>query len=375
MRLAVICDYLEENWPSMDLVADMLMQNIEKNYDRSVVQATRVRPTMRKRLGRLSFNGDRFINRLWDYPSELKSVANDFDYFHLCDHSYSQLVHVLPRERTGVYCHDLNTFRCLLEPAAEPRPFWFRWMARHILRGLQKAAVVFVSTMETKRKIERLGLLPEAKIVLAPYGVAPEFKPSGPDLAADLIKPLAGRPFLLHVGSCVPRKRVDFLLEVFAECRKSNPQLSLVQVGGQWTKDQLKIIGQRGIQGSLLQLEGIDRPTLAAIYRRANLLLLPSEAEGFGLPMIEALSCGTKVIASDIPELREVGHQSARFCRVGDLQQWVSSVNETLVEPSHNLVYSQYSWSAYAKDIIDTYLEIDKGRWMRSPSATAIWKG
>src|SRR5206468_3095008 len=116
------------------------------------VWATEVRPPFRNRLRRLAGasgvarNADRLLNRMWDYPRYARGRVCDFDLFHVCDHSYSQLVHRLPAARTGVYCHDLDTFRCLLEPAAEPRPRWFRAMARHILRGMQKAAVVFYST-------------------------------------------------------------------------------------------------------------------------------------------------------------------------------------------------------------------------------------
>ena len=58
-----------------------------------------------------------------------------------------------------------------------------------------------------------------------------------------------------------------------------------------------------------------DRATLAAIYRRASLVLVPSEAEGFGLPVAEALACGVPLLASDIPVLREVGGDAVAATR------------------------------------------------------------
>ena len=62
---------------------------------------------------------------------------------------------------------------------------------------------------------------------------------------------------------------------------------------------------------AIVVLPFVDRATLAAVYRRAALALLPSEREGFGLPLVEALACGTPVVASDIPVLREVGGDAA----------------------------------------------------------------
>src|SRR5262249_48681405 len=154
------------------------------------------------------------------------------DLFHVVDHSYAQLLHGLPAERSGVFCHDLDTFRCLLQPEQEPRPRWFRLATRHILRGLQKAAVVFHTTTAVRREIERRGLLAPARLVQAPPGVAPEFtpEPTHPDSAADFLAVLGDAPFLLHVGRCVPRKRLDVLLDVFAAVRAHYPELRLVQV-------------------------------------------------------------------------------------------------------------------------------------------------
>ena len=72
----------------------------------------------------------------------------------------------------------------------------------------------------------------------------------------------------------------------------------------------------------LVELPFVDRTTLAALYRRATLALLPSEREGFGLPLVESLACGTPVVASDIPALREVGGSAASYCPVADVSAW-----------------------------------------------------
>src|SRR5262249_46578298 len=159
-----------------------------------------------------ALNADRLLNRFWVYPRHLRQLRGKFQFFHICDHSYAHLIHELPAERTGVYCHDLDAFRSILEPAREVRPKWYRFLMRRVLHGLQKAALVFYSTSAVQRQILAFGLLDPARLVQAPYGVAPEYNtnPGLGDLAP--LPGLDAEPFVLHVGSCIPRKRVDVLL-------------------------------------------------------------------------------------------------------------------------------------------------------------------
>jgi glycosyltransferase involved in cell wall biosynthesis len=383
MRLAVICDYLEEDWPSMELCAQMLIEHLQSEQA-EFLQVVPVRPTFQKRFQRIpwlsrkraAFNADRLLNRFWDYPSYLSQQVADFDLFHVSDHSYSQLVHVLPPERTGVFCHDLDAFRSLVEPEQEPRPAWFKAMSSRILCGLQKAAVVFYSTAPVREQIERYGLLgPNAselgsrtRLVQAPCGISSEFSITPSHVSTtdqQVLEQIGEAPFVLHVGSCIPRKRIDVLLEVFAGSRIKYPDLRLVKVSGDWTETQQEQIARLGIGSSIIYLKGLERTTLAALYRRAAVVLLTSEAEGFGLPVIEALACGAIIVVSDIPVLREVGGLAAVYCPVADVSVWVRTVEQLLESPTHaphrhiRLAHARkYSWSAHAQTIAEAYLQL-----------------
>lgn len=354
----------------MDLVGEMLLAGLAKLGD--TVTARRVQPAWRSRFGRVpflgraraAFNADRLCNRLWDYPRHVARLREDFDAFHVVDHSYAALVHQLPAERTGVFCHDLDAFRCLLEPEKEPRPRWFRAMARRILKGVQKAVIVFYSTQAVRQQMERHGLIDPARLVHAPYGTAPEFvpQPVEPDPAAALLEPLHGAPFLLHIGSCIPRKRIDVLLAVFAEARRALPALRLVQIGGEWTPAQGEQIMHQALDGWVSQHRGLSRLVLASLYRQAALVLQPSEAEGFGLPVIEALACGAPVLASDIPVLREVGGDAVVYCPVGDVASWGRMTAYLLAEPANAPARpdrlcqaSRWSWTRHAQTIWSAY--------------------
>jgi len=353
----------------MDLVADELVRELAAHFSTDV-EVESVRPQLARRASSLPRVGTRrtarqadiFLGRYWDYPRFLE--AKRAELFHVSDHSYSHLLHRLPSERAGVYCHDLDAFRCLLEPRAEPRPFWFRTLIRHVLEGMQRAAVVFYSTGHVRAGIERAGLVASERLVHAPYGTAHEFvaEPAPHDSQAQRALGLSAGSYVMHVGSCIPRKRVDVLLAAYAEARRRLPELRLLQVGGSWTAEQADLLGRLGIEHAAVQIRGIPRAALAALYRGAVVLLQPSEAEGFGLPIIEALACGTPVVASDIAALREAGGNAAAYAPVGDVEAFlaglVAAVEGSSVVPERSVRLAhaaRFTWTNHAQVILDSY--------------------
>ena len=377
-RVAVVCDLLEEGWPSMDLVAEMLLRHLSTPAP-SAVEAVRVRPRMVRRFGRLRFAGaaraghnvDRVLNRFWDYPRHLRGVG-DFDLFHVVDHSYAQLVHGLPPGRTVVTCHDLDTFRCLLGSPAEPRSKPFRMLMGRVLGGLRKAAHVTCDSDHTRDELLAYGLMPPERVTVVRNGVAPIFSPRA-DPPADaeagrlLAEVPAGSPYVLHVGSTIPRKRVDVLLRVFANVRRELPDLRLVRVGGPFTGEQRGLLSRLGLEGAVVILPFVGERVLAAIYRGAGLVLQTSEREGFGLPVVEAMACGTPVLASDLAVLREVGGSAAVYCPVGDVAAWteasISALAERVSEPDAWAERqtacvtraAKFSWDEYTRRMLSIY--------------------
>lgn len=372
LKLALLMDPREEGWPSMDLVGEALLEGLSAMP--SEVAVTAVRPPLARlaqRLprvnGRMAFNADRLLTRFGAYPVRALLARGRYEAFHVVDHSYAQLVHALPARRTGVYCHDLDTFRSVLEPHREPRPAWFRLMARTILRGFQRAALVFHGTQAVRAELLSHGLVDPERLVWAPLGVSPEFRPepSPGDRSESVLAPLEGRPFLLHVGSSIPRKRLDVLFEVFAALRARHPELRLVQQGGALTGSQREQVARLGIGGALLQPSKLERATLAGLYRRAQAVLVPSEAEGFGLPVIEALACGAPVMASALPVLREVGDTACLYCPVGDVASWVERLDALLSgrqpAPARELRLERarrFTWQAHTRTVLEAYLRL-----------------
>jgi glycosyltransferase involved in cell wall biosynthesis len=370
-RLAVLTDFPDEAWPSMDLCGEMLLAHLPRDGPLAV-EAARLCPPFRRLATRLpaigrrhaALNADRLLNRFVHFPSYAGRLAGRSDLFHIADHTYAQLAHVLPAGRAGVYCHDLDAFRCLLDPARDPRPRWFRALARRVRTGLEKAAVVFHNSASVGQQIVQSGLVPRDRLVSAPLGVAPEFVPcpSQPSVEARWLASLDGRPYVAHVGSCIPRKRVDVLLDVVSAIRAKVPDLRLVKVGGEWSADNRERIARLGLADAITHISGLARAELAEVYRRSAVVVIPSEAEGFGLPMIEALACGAAVVASDIPALREAGGPAAVYMPVGDVGAWAEAVAKVLTDPAaappragRQAWASRFSWAAHAETIARAY--------------------
>jgi glycosyltransferase involved in cell wall biosynthesis len=339
-RLALICDFLEERWPSMDLFGDMLFQRFTAEHA-SAIEVEQLRPALHYRFSRIPgsgragffWNADRLLNRFHDYPVWLQKRAARFDLFHLVDHSYSQLFLDLPADRTVVTCHDLDTFNCLLEPESDPRPRWFRAMAQRTLSGFLRASHVICVSAFTKENLLRHGLFSPDRVTVIHPGVDPAFFAAidpGQE-ARNLLGP-GNRKYLLHVGSTIRRKRIDVLLRVFARVLRECPDLQLVRVGGDFTAEQLRLAEELGVAGKIVQPPRLTKPQLAAMYRQAAMVLQTSDAEGFGLPVIESMACGCPVVASDIAPLREAGGTAAEYCPAGDIEAWSATVIRLLRE-------------------------------------------
>jgi len=362
----------------MDRVADELLATMAAEHG-ATIEATAVCPPFSHRATRLSsgaaaLNIDRGLNRLVDYPRHVGRLASAYDVFHIVDHSYSQLVYRLPPGRSVVTCHDLDTFRSVIAPMEEPRSPLFKAMTRHILEGLRRAACVTCDTAAVRDEILARDIAPSDRVVVAPIGVGAEFRP-GPDAGADReLAALLGSPpgavDMLHVGSNAPRKRIDRVLQLTADLLRQDERVRLVRVGGPFTSEQERMARDFGLTDRVSILPPLDDRHLASLYRRAALVILPSDREGFGLPVVEALACGAPVLVSDLPVLREVGGPAAEFCPGHDRDAWAREASRMIREGverpdlwlgrrDRGLAWAaRFTWSRFASEVARVYLAV-----------------
>ena len=250
-----------------------------------------------------------------------------------------------------------------------------RALGRRLLEGMRAARKIVCVSTTTRNELVSAAAIPAERVVVVPNGVHPACSPrSEPDAdrdAASLLGPAGGhRIELLHVGSTIPRKRVDVLLNVVAALRRKDPGVRLIQAGGAFTASQRRLAGRLGLDGHVAVLPFLTPRVLAAVYRRAALLLQTSDREGFGLPVAEAMACGTPVVASDVPALREVGGPATTYCPVGDVQRWTAAAAVLLEEraddperwrarQAEGIAWARrFDWQAHARATADIYREL-----------------
>jgi glycosyltransferase involved in cell wall biosynthesis len=362
----------------MDFVANSLHQQFKDQHSdklRAVKIAPDIRRIVSRRPDRTSsrFNADRVLHRFWNYPRQLRSLTNSFDLYHIIDHSYSQLALELPGSSTIITCHDLDAFRCLLEPT-RTTSVARRAMSKRILAGFRSVTRVICVSAHTRQELLKYRLIPEERTIVIPNGIDAVCQPQK-DEAADLaVRDLLGPPSpigvdILNVGSTVPRKRISFLLELMAAIRGSL-SVRLIRVGGQFTAEQENLVRSLGLSGCVVVLPFLTARTLAAVYRRCALAVQTSEREGFGLPIAEAMACGTPVVASDISIFREIGGNAVEFCQTYDLGDWTETLRRVLEErrlnpaawarrKANGLVQAHsFSWAENARKTLDVYNQL-----------------
>jgi glycosyltransferase involved in cell wall biosynthesis len=375
MRVCLVSDMVEERWPSMDLVAEMLLEFLPRADPSIQVEIFR-RPLARKLSSARGTSPlstlDRLLGRHVDYPRALARHPSA-DVYHIVDHTYAASVTVLPAGRVVVTCHDLDSFTPLLNRGVGPSQRLLRWFARRTLAGLRAASTVVCVSDVVRDQILALGWLDAKQLTVIPNGVHPSCRPD-PEPNSDaegerLLGPSKGAE-ILHVGSTIPRKRIDTLLQSFAEVRRSRPDARLLRVGGAFTRHQLALLERLQLRDATVVIPYLERDALAAVYRRASFTVLPSQQEGFGLPLIESLACGTPVLASDIPVLREVGGTAVEYIPVGDASAWsrsmLGAIDEKATDPSEwndrikrGLVRAaEYSWPEHARRLALLYRDL-----------------
>ena len=133
------------------------------------------------------------------------------------------------------------------------------------------------------------------------------------------------------------------------------------------TAEHLQLLKELNLEHAVVNLPFLERDVLAALYRRATVLLHTAEAEGFGLPLIEAMASGCPVLASDLPVLREVGGTASRYFGVGDSSAGEHALLELLGEKlehphawelrrQEGLVWAaRFSWNENARATTQVY--------------------
>ena len=258
--------------------------------------------------------------------------------------------------------HDCVPMRCPSETSPQER-LLFQSAARRALRECTLA----ISVSETTRH-DSLVLFPEirGKFRCIPNGVGPEFAPQPREACEDIARRLGiAGPYLLYVGSNRPHKNLATLVAGFAKARAQHPGLLLVLAGGACEPQRRDIEFSRflGVEEAVLWPGHVDKADLPALFSGAQALVLPSCYEGFGLPILEAMACGTPVVCSNAPALRELGGNTVVTFDPHDAESIAEALHARLVDADARRRHiadglsraTLYRWDNVAASTCDVY--------------------
>ncbi len=221
-------------------------------------------------------------------------------------------------------------------------------------RSVRRADRVLTVSERTKRDlIEHYGL-PESKIVVTPNGVDPVFTREGPARN--------GSPYALFVGAIQPRKDPLTALRALA---RSDSALRLVMAGphkrgGREVREEIRRLGLE----RRVELPGyVPKDELAALYRGAVCLVFPSRDEGFGLPVVEAMACGTAVVGASAGAIPEVAGNAAILVEPGDPDALAEGIVRALADRDRLVAAGldrarKFTWAETARLTLDVYREL-----------------
>jgi glycosyltransferase involved in cell wall biosynthesis len=250
------------------------------------------------------------LTRLWHrlrVPLPVEVFAGRTDLYFATDFA---LPPTLPRTRTAIFIHDLTYVR--VPNAAVPELVGY--LNAVVPRALKRADVVIVNSEATKTDIIDIYGTPPEKISTIQFGVHPHFTPSKKPLAALRAKySLPQQPYILTVGTVQPRKNYARLIEALAVLRAEGIDATLVIAGGKgWMETPIfETVARLKLEPYVRFLGYVDDSDLPALYTHAAAFAMPSLYEGFGLPVLEAMACGTPVVTSTVSSLPEAAGDAA----------------------------------------------------------------
>jgi glycosyltransferase involved in cell wall biosynthesis len=234
---------------------------------------------------------------------------------------------------------------------------------------MANARKVIADSVATKVTLERYTSVPPDRIAVVPLGVGGAFRrlpDDGLNLRASI--DVSGRPaVLLHVATKYGYKNTEGLLHALAELRsRLERDAILVRVGAPLSPDEMQLAARLGVAGAIRYVGVVDDETLIQWYNAADLFVFPSLWEGFGWPPLEAMACGTPVVASDVPAIAEVVGDAGILVPLHDPAAFARAAERVLMDPALAATLRQrgiarashFTWARSAAATVAVYDEV-----------------
>ena len=238
-------------------------------------------------------------------------------------------------------------------------------------RSARTAARVLTDSEFSAGEIAAAYQIPRERITVAPLGVSDHFAPS--DRPGETLPAGITSPFLLHVGDLHERRNLPLIVHAMFEAqrRPGMPPLSLVLAGvDRGIGDRLRAYARElKSPDAVVCLGPVSDSQLLTLYRGAAALVYPSRYEGFGLPVLEAMACGTPVIASRAASIPEVLGDAGVLLDPDDEPGWADAIAALVndewqkgrMQKAGLTRAKEFTWARTASITLDAYRQVAAG--------------
>ena len=290
----------------------------------------------------------------YPYNTHLSSKnSKDEIVYHVSFQNLGDLVFFLNKEKTFITCYDIFNF---LEKHNIRNT---KFAQKYALLGLKRCKYLVSISDFTKNELVRKFNIPEERITVIKCAINHGmFKPLKRNEIEEIEPLFPNYKKILHVGTEVSRKDVITLFKSFYLIKKKYKNIKLIRVG---SKPNYTILKSLNLEKDVIYFPKIGNKRLREIYNLCDLFVFPSLYEGFGFPGLEAASCGTPVICTDIPIFREIYKDFPLYFPPRDYKTLANLVLENLTNETKlrdmskkgEDIAKEYSWELEAEKYIN----------------------
>jgi glycosyltransferase involved in cell wall biosynthesis len=302
---------------------------------------------------------NRFWWNFWALPDHLRK--NPVDVFHT---QYIAPIWLPKKIKLVLTIHDIS-FNFFPQFIKKSDLFFLKTL---IPRSFKMAAKIIAVSEFTKNEIEKNYRIPAKKIAAIHNGVNFDF--FNQYVAPEKLKEIGKKynlpdKFILYIGTLQPRKNIPILIKAMRHL-----DIKLVLAGNKKAHNFDpridKTIKKYNLQEKIVFPGWIDEEDKPALFKLARCFVFPSLYEGFGIPIIEAMSAGAPVVCSDIPALREISRDAALLCNPKNNQELSKNILKILTDQQlkERLIQSgietaqKFTWQKTAKNMLEIYEEL-----------------
>ena len=221
-------------------------------------------------------------------------------------------------------------------------------------RAILKADSIITISESTKKDIVNLYGITREKINVIYLGISNIFK--------SISKNEPTKPYFIYVGYRYYYKNFPLLLKAFSSWNKKNNYDLICLGGGEFDKAETKLINDLSLTNTVKQIQNVSDIDLVSYYNNTTALIYPSQYEGFGLPILEAMACGTPIICSDIPVFHEMSGEFSIFFQNDstDLIRCLDEVSDNNYKiPANSIEWTeQFTWKKTVQGTIIVYKKL-----------------